>query len=377
MENTKIGNKEAFALLVTITFNHIILNVTKIIIDYTESASLLNLLYVGIIAVIFTCATCYFLNKFPTFDLIDISKYLGGDILKWIIGIAYIGYFIFFSGVLLHMFASHLQIIYFPLTKLFYIILLFIIATIFACTMKYNAVYRSTLIFFPFLIISLIFLFVSDTPYFHAESIYPIWGKGIFVTFLSGICNMFAFQAIAYIYFMPPMLKEPNKVKEIAVNAIIWSCILLLIGVATILFMFHGVFQTHELMPLYSAVKYIEFGSFFRKLDSIFLLIWIISFVSYLSIIIDTCCNIVRKSTSIVSTKFTTILIASLMLVVTFCLKTYAVSTFLADVVYKYAFFIMMGISIAILLIAYISKKFKVKSSSYKISSNSLTGGTQ
>ena len=30
MDNTKIGNKEAVALLVTITFTHIILNITKI-----------------------------------------------------------------------------------------------------------------------------------------------------------------------------------------------------------------------------------------------------------------------------------------------------------------------------------------------------------
>ena len=33
MDNTKIGNKEAIALLVTITFNNIILNITKSIIN--------------------------------------------------------------------------------------------------------------------------------------------------------------------------------------------------------------------------------------------------------------------------------------------------------------------------------------------------------
>ena len=54
MENTKIGNKEAIALLVTIAFNHIIMNVTKSIIDTTASASLLNVLYVGIVEIIFT-----------------------------------------------------------------------------------------------------------------------------------------------------------------------------------------------------------------------------------------------------------------------------------------------------------------------------------
>ena len=127
MDNTKIGNKEAIALLVTIAFNHMILSITKSIISFTGSASLLNILYVGVITIIFTCIICYFLNKFPTFDLIDISKYLGGNTLKWFIGILYIAYFIFFSGILLHIFSSSLQIIYFPITRIFYISLFFII----------------------------------------------------------------------------------------------------------------------------------------------------------------------------------------------------------------------------------------------------------
>ena len=134
MDNTKIGNREAIALLVTITFNHIILNITKTIIDTTASASLLNLLYIGIIAIIFTCMICYFLNKFPTFDIIDISNYLGGNVLKWFIGLLYLAYFIFFSGILLHMFASCLQIIYYPLTKLIYIVLILITLVFFIMT---------------------------------------------------------------------------------------------------------------------------------------------------------------------------------------------------------------------------------------------------
>ena len=72
MENTQIGNKEAIALLVTITFNNIIMSITKTVVDTTASASLLNVLYIGIISIIFTSIICYFLNKFPTLDLINI-----------------------------------------------------------------------------------------------------------------------------------------------------------------------------------------------------------------------------------------------------------------------------------------------------------------
>ena len=342
MDNTKIGNKEAIALLLTITFNHIILNVTKSIIDVTASASLLNILYIGIISIIFTCIICYFLKKFPTFDLIDISNYLGGNLLKWIIGLAYIAYFIFFSGILLNLFSSFLQIIYFPMTKIFYIIILFIIAAILSCNTKHNAIYRSNLIFFPFFVVSILLLFFSDISYYEVEKIYPIFGNGLYTTFVSGLCNMFAFQALAYIYFMPPMLKQPEQIKKISVTAIILSCIFLLISTAIILFMFSGFVKTDELMPLYSATKYIEFGSFFRRLDSIYLLIWLVTFISYLSITLKFSSNILVKLTHLKNELLFIILLAISLLIISLLPKNHSISTYYLNVVYKYAFFILI-----------------------------------
>lgn len=360
MDNTKIGNKEAVALLVTITFNHIILNITKSIMSVTSSATLLNLLYIGIITIIFTCAICYFLKKFPTFDLIDISQYLGGNLLKWIIGIAYIGYFVFFGGILLNLFSTFLQIIYFPSTKIFYIIIIFLIATILSCSMKHNAVYRSTLIFFPFLIISTILLFLANISYYEMDKIYPIWGNSIFVTFISGLCNMFAFQALAYIYFMPPILKNSDHIKKISVTAIIISCIFLLLSTAVILLMFSGYTETNELMPLYSATKYIKFGSFFRKLDSIYLLIWITSFISYLSITLKFSSDILKKLVHSQNTVLFVILLSLCTLFVSLWPKTFAISTYYFNTVYKYAFFILViGISFFILLFATIKKAIR------------------
>ena len=360
MNNTKIGNKEAIALLLTITFNHIILNVTKSIIDLTASSSLLNILYISIISIIFTCIICYFLKKFPTFDLIDISNYLGGNLLKWIIGLGYIAYFIFFAGILLHLFSYFLQIVYFPMTKLFYIILLFILGTVLSCSMKHNAIYRSSLIFLPFLIISILLLFFANISYYEVEKIYPIFGNGLYTTFVSGLCNMFAFQALAYIYFMPPMLKQPEQIKKISITGIVLSCIFLLISIAIILFMFSGFVKTDELMPLYSTTKYIEFGSFFRKLDSIYLLIWIITFICYLSITLKFSSNILKKLTNSENELLYIILLAICVLIVSLFSKNFTVSTYYSNIVYKYAFFILViGASFLILFFASLKKALR------------------
>lgn len=360
MYNTKIGSKEAIALVVTIVFNHIILNATTEIISTTGSSSLLNLLYVEIITLIFACTVCYFLNKFPTYDLIDISKYLGGNVLKWIIGLAYVIYIIFFSGSFLHMFASCLQVIYFPYTQIYYIILVFIIASLISCNFNYNAVLRSTLIFFPVLIISLLFLFVSDIPFYKIDRIYPIWGQGAYTTFVTGLSNMFAFQGITCIYFLPPMLKEPEKIKKIAVHSIIWSCIFLLISVAIILFMFHSFLDSDELLPLFSAVKYIEFGSFFRKLDSIFILIWIISFTSFLSLCLKFSGVILNKLLNIKKNIFILCILAIAIFFASIWQKNYAETAYFINSVYKYAFFVLViGVSLSILVLATIKKAIR------------------
>ena len=370
MDNVKIGNKEAIALLVTITFNHIILNITKSIINLTSSSSLLNILYISIIVICYTCLICYFLKKFPTCDIIDISDYLGGNVLKWIIGIAYVVYFIFWAGILLNLFSSFLQIIYFPMTKLFYIILLFLISAITACNMKHNAVYRTIFIFFPFLVVSTLILFFADIPYYEVEKIYPIFGNGIFTTFVSGLCNMFAFQVLAYIYFMPPVLKKPEELKKISITAIVLSAIFLLLSVAIIIFMFSGFVETDELMPLYSATKYIEFGSFFRKPDSIYLLTWILAFMSYLGITMKFSNNILRKVTPIQNEILLNILIAIGIFIVSLIPKNYAFSAYLSNIVYKYSFFILViGVSFAVLLFATAKKLIRRWLSRAKIQS--------
>lgn len=360
MENTKIGNKEAIALLVTITFNTIIMSITKSIVDTTSSSSLLNVLYIGIIAIIFTSIICYFLNKFPTSDLLDISEYIGGKMLKVIIGLAFVGYFIFFAGNLLHIFASCLEIIYFQLVKISYIVLFFIIGAVIACTMKHNAIYRATFIIFPLLIISTLFLLIGNSEYIVVEKMYPIFGKGLFTTFITGLSNIFAFQGLAYIYFMPPLLKEPNQIKKVAITSIILSCIFLLISVAIVLLMFNGFIETDQLLPLYSAVKYIEYGSFLQKLDSTFVLIWILSFVSYLSIALKFSSNIMKKITNIENENIFTYLLGITLFFSATWQKNYAISTFFATTVYKYAFLILIaGISFLILFSATIKQKIR------------------
>lgn len=378
MENTRIGKPEAIALILTIIVNHSILNISKAILSSTASSALLNTIYIGIISLILSYIIYVLLNKFPTFDILDISNFLGGKVLKTIIGVLFFTYFIFFSATLLKNFVYSLQIIYYPNTNTFFLVITFLIVATFVCNLKYDAVYRGNLLTIPFVIISIFVLFLGNAGDFTFQNIFPLLGNGIKETFLYGISNLFAFQGLLYIFFLPPHLKDVNELKKITLLSMFFSALYLLISVCIILLLFDIEVSNTLLMPLYSAVRYIEFGSFFQRLDSVFLLTWIISFVSYLSITLNTCRNIAKKIAPVIPTKLSTILVSFLMLIVTFFSTTYAVSTFLTEVVYKYAFFIIIGISITVLLTAWLLKKFKSNSLNiFKSKTNTLSGGVK
>ncbi len=294
---TKIGSIEAIFLVLTVMINHIILNLPKNILVTTGSASLLNIIFITLIALGLVYFLCKLLKRFPGLDIIDISNFLGGKVLKYIIGILFILYFLITSSIFLRSFCESLKMIFFPRTPIFFLVLLFIIGIVFVNKLGNNSFIRANTLIMPIVLVSIVLIFIFNLENFTLERMFPIFGKGISTTFFSGISNLFAFAGLAFLYFIPPALNHPNQYRTVAFTSIIFSGIWLLFSVATLLYIFPSVVTTDESLPLYFASRYIEFGRFFQRLDAAFLLIWIISITSYLSIMMSFSINIFKKIT--------------------------------------------------------------------------------
>lgn len=270
----------------------------------------------------------------------------------------FFAYFLFTAAILLNQFSNSMQIIYYPVTNLFFIILLFVIAVSIVCSLNFGSVVKTNLLFLPIVIISMIFLFFANSKNFNIQRIYPILGNGFNSTFIAGFSNLFAFGGLALLYFLPPHLKSTAEFKKITLVSIILSVMYLLLNVSTTLLMFDTFVEIDELMPLYSAVRYVEFGTFFQRLDSIFLLIWIVSFSCYLAIVMNFCINIFKKLTNIQNTKFIVGPFALFLVGISLIPTNVAMTNFFSSTIYKYIFFILvLGISISILIIANLKNK--------------------
>lgn len=352
MTNQKISTISAIMLTLSIVVSYITSSLPRTFINETKSATLLNIIYNTIIVLFIILLVCKLFKKFPGLDILDISKFLGGNILKNIVGGLFIAYFIISSSLMLRNFCEALGIVYYPSTSYIFIILMFIIAILLTNNLSFNATLNTATIIFPLVFISIILLFCGNLDNFSFRRVFPILGDGFYNTFVLGLRNIGAFGGICYLYFLPPMLKEPEKFKKLAIISVISTGVFILLCVATLLLMFSFFITTDEIMPLFSAARHIEFGIFFQRFESVFLLLWIISFCCYLSITCKFSAHIFTKMFNLSNMKLILNTFAILIFVIALLPKNYAISNYFETNIYRYlriAIGFILGISILIL----------------------------
>ncbi len=189
----KINNKEAISLIVSSSLGITVLVASQIIASTCLSSSLINTGIISIIALALTIIICALYKKFIGISFLDITEFLGGKFLKFIIGILFLLYFIFTASVVLCKAVNCLQIVYYPMTNVSYTVLLFAITTCIACNLKNNGFLRATFLIVPPVIVAIIFIFIGNLKNFNYENIYPLLGNGLNATFGTGTTNLFKF----------------------------------------------------------------------------------------------------------------------------------------------------------------------------------------
>lgn len=357
MTKSKINTIEAIMLVLTIYLTPSILSMPKDLISLTKSATLINIIYVSIIAILISIVIYKLLKNFASYDIVDISEYLGGKILKNIIGIIFIVYFLISSSILLRNFCECLKIVHYPMTSIVFILLTFIVAICTSAKLSFNTTSKVNLVVLPLLILTVLFIFFANIKNFSFENVFPILGDGIFNTFVTGLGNLASFTGISLLYFLPPHLKKPEDMKKITITTTIFFSIYLLFCVSIILFMFRFLMNVDEVMPLYYITRYIEFGTFFQRLESFFLFIWILVISSFLTVNLKFSMEIFKKLTNINNPNALIFSFGLCIFAISVFPPDYATSKYLELSISKYFVFgVSIILSITILILATLKK---------------------
>ena len=355
----KINNKEAISLIVSSTLGITVLVSSQIIASACLSSSLINTGFISLIATAITVIICLLYKKFVGISFLDITEFLGGKFLKSIVGLIFFSYFLFTAAIVLCKAVNCLQIVYYPMTNVSYTVLLFAITTCIACNLKNNGFLRATFLILPIVLVAILFIFVGNMKNFNYENIFPVLGNGAYSTFVSGTSHLFTFGGIAYMFFLPQNLKRPDKFMSISLISMIISSICLTLVVATVILMFNKNVTSGQLFPLYIAVRYIEFGTFFQRLDAVFLLIMNIAICSFLGIYGNLCLGILKEITGTTDIKPLSYPFVLLLYSCTLFIDGFFQLENMQNKVFKIFFFSVVGLGLIILLLSNIKRKLR------------------
>lgn len=360
MDYARIGKIEAIFLVCILLLNHLILNLPKSIFAQSGTSSIINIILVCAVAFLFCMLLVKIFSQFPGKDLIDISEFLGGKVLKTGIGICYFLFFLMICSTFLRNFSESIRLTFLQTTNIAIILLGFLVVTAIATYFGNKAIVRCNLIIAPIMILTLIITFLSVSPNFVWERIFPVLGYGINETFLSGLSNIFALNGLCVLFFLPPLLKDKMEYKKVTYLSLLVLSILLLLSITCFLLGLPIIFSMDQLSPAYILVRSAQFGSFFQRPEAMFILFWILAFLSFLCVFAMFMILLLQKLLRLKHGKGIHLAVVSLIFIAAMLPKNIAQTLFMESTIYKYVSLILIyGISLPILILAYWKKKRK------------------
>ena len=360
--NNKIGFMEALSVLLIVMFAHLILLLPKIIIEDQGTGSVLNIIYVTFLALFAVFILNLLYKKFKGMDILDISNFLLGNKFKFIVGLIYIVHAIFVSSLLLRNTAENLKTTYFQNTPTPYIAFFMLVGVAYLNKFNLKTIIKCNLIIVPLIAISFIVLFVLSSDNFVFERVFPVLGYGAQNIFLTGAGNIFCFGNIFFLLLLMPYLKDYDQFKKISYTAILLSSFFILITILGILLIFPLNVASTSNIPLYMQTRTLTFGKLLQRLDALFILIWDLNILSYLSIVIGFVVSIFKKITNIQTGKTISYSFVAILLGSSLMYRNIIETRLLDSQWYKnFTLILVFGMGFLILILANIKKSINEK----------------
>ena len=363
MSDKKLNYYEAISMSMLVMITHIILNLPNNIIKEQGSASIINVLFITIIALLLFLLTYKLLTPFEDKDILEISEFVGGKFLRYLLTILYSIYLIFVSSTLMENFCETLKIIYFPNSAIWTIIAIFIIVVTIAHKTGFENVVKVITLLMPIICLSIIVLFISSINNFNYHRIFPILGNGFKTTFITGASNIYVYSLFICLFLFKTDIQKQEHYKKIGILSILLSGVYLLLSISSLLFSFPSLVSGQEILSLFANARTIEYGSFLQRVDALYIFIWIFTFIAYLSVIFYLLVKVNKSSFNIKNNSILLYIIGFAIFISALVFNNFKQISILKDIFYKYmSLGIILGFSFIILIIGYFKKsRFKVK----------------
>ncbi len=280
----KFGKWEATTLLINLICTKIFLNYPRTTAEDAGTAGWILTIYISLICIVFLFFVFKLYSKFEGKDLLDISEYVGGKVGKIICGTIIIAFFLYITSVILREFAENMKVISFDTTPISVIMVFFLIGIVLSAYFGLETIVRINVIMVPIISIGFLLIIIAVLPFSDISNLFPILGTGTYNIFIKSLLKISTYSDLLVLFLIVPFIGGNETFKKIGYTAIGISAIFLTLSVITFVSVIPYPSVLEGFLPIYRMARLINYGRFFQRVETVFIIIWVSAALLYLSI---------------------------------------------------------------------------------------------
>jgi spore germination protein KB len=186
--------------------------------------------------------------------------------------------------MILREFSENMKVIALQITPISVVSLFFIGGIIVGSYMGMEAVVRLNTLVIPIIIIGSAIILVGSANYFDTANIMPILGSGPVPILQKSFMRLAVYFELLLLFFIAPYIKTGKNLKKVGIIAVSLSAFFLTLVTLAFQLVFPYSVGTEFFLPVYQLARLINYGRFFQRIESIFILIWAATAFLYLTI---------------------------------------------------------------------------------------------
>lgn len=271
-----MGLFEAVCLTTLIMMNKIFYTSTAVLVKEVGTASWYATIISCIVSLLFFYLIYLLMKRFPGFNIIQIFEEVLGKISGKAIGILFCIYAVYYTGSNLREFVDMIKTYNFPYTPESFILVSIISVAILISYYGVESIGRiSSLTLIP-LIVCLGVLFILASSSYNANYLKPYFGYGFVNTLYIGFLRSSAYDEVVILFIIVNSIHGLKNLKKAGIISILLTGIIFSISYICYLLTFTYSVGKENISGLFELSKTIYFNRFFQRVESIFLITWII-----------------------------------------------------------------------------------------------------
>lgn len=294
-----LGRFEATAVTISLITTQLFLNYPRTMMESAWTAGWILSLYLGILALIVFAVIAKLYSNFDGKDILDIGEYIGGNIGRIITGLFILVLLLSIMPLILREFSENMKIISLPTTPISFVEFFFLAGILAGAYMGMEAIVRFAAIAVPIIAAGLLIIISGSSQYFDLSRITPVLGNGPIEIFGKSLTRISVYAGLISPILLYPFIKTKRNFKSVGYWSIIISTLFFTIGVLAFSLVYEYPTGTESFLPIYELARLVDYGRFFQRIESIFVLIWAMSALLHLSILMFLTVHIFAKTFSL------------------------------------------------------------------------------